>query len=276
MRQPIVEPLTAAARLRFSVRDAVTVTRLFALRSTHELDAVAISIVMPVIFVLLFSYVFGSSMTVPGGDYRSYLLSGMLAQGTLFSAGTVAVAVATDMRDGVIDRFKTMPISRSSVLFGRTIATGVAGLPGLAVMTGCAFAVGLRPQRGLGETIGAFALIFCFAWTVCWVGAIVGLLASSPGAANGLTMVPSFLLAFVSNVHVDPARMPTWLRLIAEWNPLSAVVAAVRELFGTASGPAPDGVWHLQHPIVTTVAMTVVLFAVLVPWSVRLYSRMVR
>jgi ABC-type multidrug transport system permease subunit len=228
---------------------------------------------MPVIFILVFSYVFGSSIAVPGGDYTSYLLSGMLPQGMLFSAGTVAVAVAADMREGVIDRLRAMPIARSSVLLGRTIATGIAGLPGLAVMTACAFAIGLRPQRGLGETIGAFAVILCFAWAMTWVGAVIGLLASSPGAANGLSMAPSLLLAFISNVYVDPASMPAWLRVLAEWNPLSAVVAAVRRLLGTSRGPAPDGVWPLQYPIVSTIVVIAVLFAVLVPWSVRLYSR---
>lgn len=269
----VVEPLTPAARLRCSVGDTLTVTRMYALRSIREVDAVAVSIVMPVIFILLFSFVFGSSISVPGGDYTSYLLSGMLPQGTLFSAGTVAVALAADMREGVIDRFRAMPISRSSVLLGRTIATGIAGLPGLAVMTACAFAIGLRPQRGLGHTVAAFALILCFAWAMSWVGAAIGLLASSPGAANGLSMAPSLLLAFISNVYVDPANMPGWLRVFAEWNPLSAVVAAVRELFGTSGGPPPHGVWALRYPIVTSIVVIAVLFAVLVPWSVRLYSR---
>lgn len=276
MTHPIVEPLTPVARLRFSVRDATTATRRFVLRSARELDAVVIMLIMPVFFVLLFGYVFGSSITVPGGHYRSYLMSGMLAQGTLFAAGTVAVAVATDMREGVIDRFKTMPIARSSVLVGRSISTGIVGLPGMAVMTGCAYAVGWRPERGMSYTLAGFGLILLFAWATSWVGCAVGLIASSPEAANGLSMVPTFLLGFVSNVYVDPAHMPTWLRVAADWNPVSAVVAASRELFGTADGPAPPGVWTLQHPVITTLIMTGLLFAVVIPLSVRRYSRMVR
>src|SRR5262249_55439569 len=121
MTRAVIEPLTAAARLRFSARDTATATPPYTLRRAREIDAVAVSIVMPVIFILLFSYVFGSSITVPGGNYTSYLLSGMLPQSMLFSAGTVAVAVAAEMREGVIDRFRAMPIARSSVLLGRTI-----------------------------------------------------------------------------------------------------------------------------------------------------------
>lgn len=273
MSRALAQPLTSRARLRFSVRDSLNATRLYALHSLREPDAVAVSIVMPLIFILLFSYVFGGSIAVPGGQYKPYLLSGMLPQGTIFSAGTVAVAVAADMREGVMDRFRVMPISRSSVLFGRTIATGIAGLPGLTVMTACAFGIGLRPQRGIGDTIGAFALILCFAWAMSWVGALIGLFASGPGAASGLSMAPSLLLAFVSNVYVDPARMPSWLRVLAEWNPLSAVVAAVRRLLGVATAPAPAGVLPLEYPIPASIILIALLFAVLVPVSVRRYAR---
>lgn len=276
MRRRIDEPLTVGARVRLSLRDTVTITRLYTLRSAQELDTVITNIVVPVFFILLFSYVFGSSILIPGGDYKSYLLSGMLAQGALFSAGTVALAVATDMREGIIDRFRTMPITRTSVLLGRTLATGLAGLPGFVMMTGCAFLVGLRPTTGLSDIVWAFTLILSFSWAMCWVGALIGLHASSPGAASGLTMAPTFLVAFVSNVHVDPASMPTVLRLAAEWNPLSAVVTAVRELLGTTAETPPPGVPTLQYPIVTTVVLTILLFVVLVPWSVRRFSTMTR
>jgi ABC-2 type transport system permease protein len=276
MGRRIEEPRTAGARLRWSLRDTGTITRLYTLRSTHELDAVATNIIMPVFFILLFSYVFGSSISLPGGDYKSYLLSGMLAQGSLFAAGTVALAVATDMREGLMDRFRTMPIARTSVLLGRMLATLLVGLPGFAVMTGSAFAVGLRPTTGLSEILSAFGLIVCFFLAMCWVGALIGICASSPGAASGLTMVPTFLLAFISNVHVDTARMPTALRVVAEWNPLSAVVAAVRELLGTTGSTTVPDVVTLRYPIITTLVMTALLFAVLVPLSVRRFSIVTR
>jgi ABC-2 type transport system permease protein len=272
----VVEPLTPASRLRFAMSDAVTATRRFVLRSARQPDIIIGSLLMPVIFVVLFGYVFGSSITVPGGDYRSYLLSGLFAQSTLFASASVAVAVATDMSEGVIDRFKTLPVARSSVLVGRTVSTVIVGLPSLAVMIGCGLAVGWRPHGGLGSTIGAFALLSLFGFAMGWVGAAIGLLARSPQSADALSMVPTFLLGFISNVFVDPARMPTWLRVAADWNPMSAVVAAARELFRTAQGPAPAGVWSLQHPVVTTLAMIAVLLAVVVPLAVRLYARTAR
>ena len=140
-------------------------------------------------------------------------------------------------------------------------------------MTGCAFALGLRAHRGFGDTLAAFALMLCFATAMCWVGVFIGLLVSGPGAANGLSMAPSLLLAFVSNVYVDPAHMPAWLRVLAEWNPLSAVVSAVRELFGIASGPPPADVLPLRYPIPAALILIALLFAVLVPVCVRLYAR---
>jgi ABC-2 type transport system permease protein len=273
MSTATIEPLNAVSRVRFGLGDVAAATRLYSLRGLREIDAIVVSIVMPLIFMLIFSYVFGGSVAVPGGHYEPYLLSGILPQGMLFAAGTVAVPVAAEIREGVMDRFRVMPIARSSVLFGRTIATGVAGLPGLVAMTGCAFALGLRPQRGIGDTLAAFALILCFATAMSWVGAFIGLVVSGPGAANGMSMAPSLLLAFVSNVYVDPAHMPTWLRVLADWNPLSAVVAAVRELLGIASTPAPADVLPLRYPIPAAFILIGLLFAVLIPASVRLYSR---
>lgn len=273
MNRAPAEPLTALARVRFSAGDMACATRMYMLRSLRETDTLAVSIVMPVIFILVFSYVFGGSVDVPGGTYEPYLLSGILPQGMLFAAGTVAVAVAADMREGVMDRFRVMPVARPSVLVGRTVATGIAGLPGLAVMTGCAFALGLRAHRGPAATLGAFALMLAFAWAMAWVGAVIGLVVSGPGAANSLSMAPSLLLAFVSNVYVDPADMPAWLRVVALWNPLSTVVTAVRRLFGIATAPAPAGVLPLQHPVAASVVLIGLLFAVLVPLSVRLYGR---
>jgi ABC-2 type transport system permease protein len=272
----IEEPRTPGARLRWCLRDTGTVTRLYSLRATHELDTIAIGIFMPVFFILLFSYVFGSSITLPNGDYRSYLLSGMLAQGALFSASTVALAVATDQREGVMDRLRTMPVTSTAVLLGRVLSTLVVGLPGNAVTIGCVFLVGLRPTRGVGDIVVAFLLIALFYLAMCWAGALIGLVASGPAAANGLTMGPMLLLAFISNVAVDPATMPAFLRTVAEWNPLSAVVAAVRQLMGTTAGTETPDVVTLQNPVVTTVVMTALLFAVLVPLSVRRFSTMTR
>jgi ABC-2 type transport system permease protein len=276
MTQSVVEPLTPAARLRFAMNDSVTVTRRFVLRGLRQPEAMITRTIMPLFFVVLFGYVFGSSITVPGGHYMSYLMSGMLPVGPLFSAGAVAVAVATDIHEGVVDLFRTMPIARSSVLVGRTIATTVVAIPSNLVLIGCAFAVGLRTHRGIVDTLYGFALIVGFTVAMNWVGAAVGLFASNPESASTLSTLPGLILGFTSNVYVDPVHMPAWLRVIAEWNPASAIVSAVRELFGTAYLREPPGAWPLEHPVVTAIVMIVVLIGALVPLSVRQYSRIGR
>lgn len=272
MTGAVREPSGALQRLAQAFGDIRTTTLRYVLRARSQPDVIIGSLLMPVIFVVLFGYVFGSAIHVPGGHYRTYLMSGLFAQSTLFSSSSVAVAVATDMSEGVIDRFRTLPIARSAVLLGRTISTIIIGLPSLAVMIISALIVGWRPESGLGNAVTGFALLSLFGFAMSWIGALTGMLARSPQAADALSMLPAFVLSFVSNVFVPTAGLPTWLRVIAEWNPVSAVVAAARQLFGTPQGGG-SGVWTLQHPIVTTLAMSLVLLVVLIPVSVRLYTR---
>lgn len=272
MTAPVAEPSGALQRLTRAIGDIRTTTARYVLRARSQPDVIIGSVLMPVVFVVLFGYVFGSAIHVPGAHYRTYLMSGLFAQTTLFSSSSVAVAVATDMSEGVIDRFRTLPIARCAVLAGRTISTIIIGLPSLAVMITCALIVGWRPEAGVASAVAGFALLSLFGFAMSWVGALTGMLARSPQAADGLSMLPAFVLGFVSNVFVPTAGLPAWLRVIAEWNPLSAVVAAARQLFGTPQG-GTAGSWTLQHPVATTVAMGVVLLAVLVPVTVRRYVR---
>jgi ABC-2 type transport system permease protein len=274
--EPVTVPDGAAARLREGLRDVRTVTLRYVLRARSQSDVIIGSLLMPVIFIVLFGYVFGSAIHVPGGHYRSYLMSGLFAQMTIFGSSTVAVAVATDMSEGVIDRFRTLPIIRSSVLLGRTISTTIIGIPGLVVMISCGLLVGWRPEAGLGHAVAGFALLSLFGFAMSWIGALIGMVARSPQAADGLSMLPAFLLGFVSNVFVPTAGMPTWLRVFAEWNPVSAVVAAARQLFGNAQASQVSGVWPLEHAVPVTIGMSVLLLAVLIPVTVRLYARRAR
>jgi ABC-2 type transport system permease protein len=267
-----VEATTWSQRFGFGVADAYNLTRRYVLRARHQPDVVIGTLLLPIVFVVLFGYIFGSSISVGGGNYRSYLMSGLFAQTMMYSAGSVAVAVSTDMSEGVIDRFKAMPILRSAVLIGRTASALVVGLPAFLVMIGCALIVGWRPHTGIGQTVAGFLLLLLFGQACAWLGAYLGVVARSAQAAESLAMLPSFVLGFVSNVFVDPARLPTWLRVAAEWNPLSAVVTAARRLFGNESGPASD-VWPLAHPIPAALLLTAVMFAVFVPLALRGYER---
>lgn len=269
-------PATLGGRLHQALGDIRTVTVRYVLRARSQPDLIIGSVLMPVIFIVLFGYLFGSAIHVPGGHYRTYLISGLFAQMTIFSSSAVAVAVATDMSEGVIDRFRTMPIARPAVLAGRTLSGIIVGLPGLAVMIGCGLAAGWRAQDGLGPAVAGFALLLLFAFAMSWIGVLIGLIARSPQSADTLSMLPAFLLGFVSNVFVPIAGMPVWLKAIAEWNPVSAVVAAARQLFGTAQAGGTSGSWPLTHPVLVTAGMSVLMLGVLIPVCVRRYARQER
>ena len=269
-------PATLGGRLHQALGDIRTVTVRYVLRARSQPDLIIGSVLMPVIFIVLFGYLFGSAIHVPGGHYRTYLISGLFAQMTIFSSSAVAVAVATDMSEGVIDRFRTMPIARPAVLAGRTLSGIIVGLPGLAVMIGCGLAAGWRAQDGLGPAVAGFALLLLFAFAMSWIGVLIGLIARSPQSADTLSMLPAFLLGFVSNVFVPIAGMPVWLKAIAEWNPVSAVVAAARQLFGTAQAGGASGSWPLTHPVLVTAGMSVLMLGVLIPVCVRRYARQER
>ena len=267
----------AERQLRGGLLDAYTATRRFLIRGMRQPDVIFGSVLIPVIFVVLFGYVFGSSIRLPGGgNYRSYLMPGLFAMSVLFNSNNVAVAVATDMSEGVVDRFRTLPIARSAIVVGRSLSSLVLGIPVLVVMILCGLAVGWRPEDGLGNAVLAFLLFELFGYAIGWLGVLVGLLAGGPQAADVIISIPTFLLGFISSVFVDPALMPAWLRVIAYWNPVSAVVTAGRQLFGNTIGPPPSGVWSLDHPIATTIALAVVIMIVAIPICVRRYSRSTR
>jgi ABC-2 type transport system permease protein len=260
-------------RFQQGLLDAYTATRRFLIRGKRQPDVIFGSLLTPVIFVVLFGYVFGSSISVPGGNYRAFLMPGLFAMSVLFSAANVAVAVATDMSEGVVDRFKTLPIARSAIVIGRSLSTLILGIPVLVVMIACGLAVGWRADNGLGNAVLAFLLFELFGFAIGWLGVLVGLLAGSAQAADVIINIPIFLMGFISSVFVDPAKMPVWLRVVAYWNPMSALVGAGRQLFGNNFGPPPSGVWSLQHPVVTTIGLGLIIIVVVAPICVHLYSR---
>jgi len=270
------QAVASAIRLPWSVVDAYTATLRYLKRGARQPDVIFGSVLFPIIFVVLFGYVFGDSIKIPGGDYRSYLMPGLFSQAILFGSNSVAVGIATDMSEGVIDRFKTLPIARSAIVIGRAVSSLVLGLPAMVVMILCALAVGWRPTGGLGNAALAFGLYELYGFAMIWLGILVGLLARSAQAADVIIGIPTFLFGFISNVFVDPANMPAWLRVFANWNPISALVTAGRQLFGNSIGPPPPGVWSLDHAVVTTIGLAILIVAIAAPVCVHRYSRISR
>jgi ABC transporter DrrB family efflux protein len=179
--------------------------------------------------------------------------------------------MADDMRSGMIDRFRALPMARSAVLVGRTLADLGATLIGLAVLSGSGLIVGWGIHSSLGEAVAGYALLLAFAFAMSWLGTLLGLLVRSPDAVMGAVFVTLLPLTFVSNMFVASERLPGVLQAFADWNPLSAVTAAVRELFGNPGAVPADAPWPLEHPVLAAAPWCVAIVAVCAPLAVRRY-----
>ena len=228
----------------------------------------------PIMFVLLFAYVFGSSINVPGLDYREFLIAGIFAQTVVFGATYTGAGLAEDMQKGIIDRFKSLPMTRSAVLVGRTSSDIVYNAISIGIMALTGLLVGWRIHTSPLEAMAGFALLLLFAYGFSWVMATVGLLVPSPEVVNNASFMVIMPLTFISNAFVPSDDLPTPLRILAEWNPVSAVTQSARNLFGNTSelAPVPEA-WSMQNPELYTIMWIVALVAVFAPISVRLYNR---
>jgi ABC transporter DrrB family efflux protein len=231
-------------------------------------------LISPIMFVLLFAYVFGGAIDVPGIDYREFLMAGIFAQTVVFGATFTGAGLAEDMQKGIIDRFRSLPMTRSAVLIGRTSSDVVYNVLSIAIMALTGLVVGWGIHTSVIEAAAGFGLLLLFAYAFSWVMATVGLMVPSPEVINNASFMVIMPLTFISNAFVPIESLPTPLRIFAEWNPMSAVTQAARNLFGNTSplAPVPD-VWSLQNAELYTLIWVVVLVAVFAPISVRLYKR---
>ena len=222
----------------------------------------------PLMFVLLFSYVFSGAMTI-GGDYREYLVGGILVQSLAFGLIGPATAMATDIGEGVVDRFRTLPTPRGAYLSGQFLAELLGMAVSIVVVLGTGLIVGWRPHE-LAPSLLAMVLILLFASVMVWIGIFLGLKVRTPDAVMGVGFVVVFPLTFLSNAFVPVDSLPTALQTIAEWNPVSVLVAAVRELFGNPT-QVDDPSWPLQHAVPLAFLCCAALLAVVVPLALRAY-----
>jgi len=258
-----------------SLSDTGTITRRNLTRLRRQPDSIVFGIIQSVMFVLLFAFVFGGAIAVPGGgDYTDYLMGGIFVQTVAFTCATTCIAMADDLSRGLFDRFRSLPMSRSAVLAGRTFADlAFAGVT-TAAMALTGLLVGWRTDSTALKVMGAFALLALFAYAFLWIGAVIGLSVRSVEVAQTAGLIWLFPLTFMSNAFVPLETMPSWLQPIAAWNPISSVSAAVRELFGNtpANYQAPD-YWPLQNPVLASVLWCLVLLAIFMPVGVSRYRR---
>lgn len=260
----------------WTIHDGLVVGRRNLIQTVRVPELLFFSLVQPVIFVLLFAYVFGGAIPIPGDDaadaYRQYLMPGIFGQTVAFAAASSTVGLAEDMHKGLIDRFRSLPMSPPSVLIGRTFADAARQVLVLLVLTITGYIVGWRIDNGLLNAIWAYALLLLFAYTVAWIGAWVGLYMPNPETANTAGLIWLFPLTFLSNAFVPINSLPGWLQTFAAWNPISALVLACRELFGNPTGIQPD-YWPLQHAELYTLISCLALIAIFSTLSVRRYRR---
>ena len=274
--RPAPPAATLPARAWWGLKDTWVLTRRSVVRIAREPEQLADVTIQPVIFVLLFSYVFGSAIHLPGGgSYHQYLVSGMFGMAMAGSAPGTAVGLTTDMSSGLIDRFRSLPISRAAVLAGRTTSDLVTQLLGILVLVITGLAIGWRVHNGVADALAAVGLSLLFAFAMTWAGACAGMVLRSPEAAQAMGFILFLPLSFVSNAFVPTQGMPGWLQAVADWNPMSAIASACRVLFGGPNPAATIHAWPMQHPELAVIIWSAALIGVFAPTAVALYRRKV-
>ncbi len=261
-----------------AVSDSMVIARRNLIRMSRIPEMIIFGLIQPVMFVVLFSYVFGGSMSIGGSTdpdvYKNFLMAGIFAQTVTFATAGAGAGIADDMHKGLIDRFRSLPMARGAVLTGRTIADLVQTSLTLVVLAAVALLVGWRPgyaePTNFGKIMGAFGLLLLLGYAFTWIGALIGLSVRTPEAATSGGLIWLFPVTFISNAFVDSSQMASWLQPIAEWNPFSATVQACRQLFGNP-GVSPSDAWPMQHPVWASLIWSVLIVVIFRTLSVRKY-----
>ncbi|MFF4017467.1 ABC transporter permease [Streptomyces sp. NPDC001843] len=261
-----------------SVRDSLIVAQRNLIRMSRIPEMVIFGLIQPIMFVVLFTYVFGGSMQIGGSTspatYKNFLMAGIFAQTVTFATASSGAGIADDMHKGLIDRFRSLPMARGAVLTGRTLADLVQTALTLLVLAVVALLVGWRVGT-VGDTnalkvLAAFGLLLLLGYAFTWVGALIGLSVRTPEAATSGGLIWLFPVTFISNAFVDTSHMTPWLRHIAEWNPFSATVQAARVLFANPGQSASDA-WPMQHPVWASLIYSVLIVVIFRTLAVRKY-----
>jgi ABC-2 type transport system permease protein len=262
-----------ATNLRFGLSDSLVVARRN-LSHVRQIPEKLIDVtVQPLMFVLLFAYVFGGAIAVPGGSYHEYLMGGIFIQTLTFGVMGPAMSMANDLSEGVLDRFRSLPMARSAFLIGHVLAEFAAAILGLTVMTAAGFVVGWGIHSDVAHAAAGFGLLLLVAFTMLWIGMLLGTLARSADAVTGIVFIVIFPLTFVANAFVPAGTLPGVLQTVAEWNPVSALAAGLRTLFGNPTATPHDAAWPLQHPVASSFMWCAALLAVTVPLAIAAYRR---
>jgi ABC-2 type transport system permease protein len=257
--------------------DTWVIARRGLVHMKRQPEALSDATIQPIMFVLLFAYVFGGAIDVPGeGNYREFLMGGIFAQTIVFTAFGVAMSLAHDRKNQAVDRFRALPISRGAVLGGHAVANLFKALLPIVLMSLCGLAIGWRIHDGLVNAALGYLLLIGFAFAMIWVGVLLGSVVATPEGVQGIAFAIMFPVTFMASTFVPTESMPPFLQTVAEWNPTTTLANAARELFGnptTAAGP--NDPWSIAHPVTYSIIWIVGIIAVCAPLAVRAYQRSV-
>jgi ABC-2 type transport system permease protein len=255
------------------LHDVVVLTRrnlVHILREPMQLSDVT---VQPILFTLLFVYVLGSGIAIAGGSYAKFAIAGLLLLNLTTSAMGTSVGLATDLSTGAITRFRTLPMWSAAVLVGRTFADLLSAIVCVVMVALTGLVVGWRPEASALSVLGGFGVALLFSYALSWACACLGIVSKGPESGASVGLVVLFPLAIVSNALVPTQGMPAWLRLVADWNPVSSVASAVRHLLGNPNPSASIQDWPMQHPVVAALGWSALLLVIFAPLAVHLFRR---
>jgi ABC transporter DrrB family efflux protein len=271
-----VRPTAPATGLTAAARDGLIVMWRNLKRIPRIPELAIFAILQSIMFVLLFAFVFGGAIPLPGGgSYREFLMPGIFAQTIVFAAATTAIGITDDVNKGIIDRFRSLPMARSAVLSGRSLSDVVYNGGILIVLMVSGLAVGWTIRNGIESLVAGIALLLLFAFAMSWLGIWLGLNVPTVEVAQQVVFTVLFPITFVSNVFVPPQTLPSWLQPVAEWNPTSTLTGALRQLWGNPNPYATDS-FPSQNPVLVTIAWVVVIIGIFGPLGVRRYRSMSR
>jgi ABC-2 type transport system permease protein len=257
-----------------AVTDGWTVTKRNLIKIKRIPDLLIFSTIQPIMFVLLFAVVFGGAIPIQGVPYREFLMPGIFVQTVAFGAGITAIGLADDLQKGIVDRFRSLPMSRAAVLVGRTTSDLLNNIFVIIVMSLTGLLVGWAIHTGLWKGLLGYLLLVAFGYAMSWISAVIGLSVKSVEVAQSAGFIWMFPLTFLSNAFVPVSTLPSWLQPIANWNPISSMVLSLRDLWGNA----PTGVEYgtgfpAEHPQQLAVLWILGILIVFVPLSISRYRK---
>ena len=269
-------PAAATGGLGSMARDSLIVMWRNLKRIPRIPELAIFAILQSIMFVVLFSVIFGGAIPIPGGgNYNEFLIPGIFAQTIVFACGTTAIGITDDSQKGIVDRFRSLPMARSAFLSGRSLADVIYNAGIMVVLVVSGLFVGWTVRTGIGGFLAGVALLLLFAFAMSWLGIFLGLNVPTVEVANQVIFTVLFPITFISNVFVPPQTLPDWLQPIAEWNPTSTLTASLRQLWGTPN-PYATGSFPSENPVLVTLVWVAVILAVFGPLAVRRYRSLNR